>query len=92
VKNDYFHQQHQPFGAGDGNVETEFLDIIYIGSSCTYFMYQLNGAQFARMISAHSTTVHSSPVPASLRGADITVRAMPLFLAIFSVHPQAKTR
>jgi hypothetical protein len=92
VKNVYFHQQHRPFGVGNGNVATEFLDIILITSSCTYFMYQLNGAQFARMISADSTTVLSSPVHASLRGTDIIIHAMALSLAIFSVHPQATTR
>jgi hypothetical protein len=92
VKNDYFHQQHQPFGAGDGNVETEFLDIILITSSCSYFMYQLNGAQFARMISADSTTFLSAPVSASLRGTDITVHAMSLSLAFIFVHPQPTTR
>ena len=92
MKNDYFHQQHQPFGAGDVNVETEFLDIILITSSCTYYMYELNGAQFAHMISTDSTTFLSAPVPASLRDTDITVHATPLSLAIFSVHPQATMR
>jgi len=86
VKNDCFRQQHQPFGCGDGNVETGILDIILIAFSCTYFMYKLNGAQFSRIISADSTTVHSSPVPACLRLTDITAHAMPPFLAIFSVH------
>lgn len=55
-------------------------------------MYQLNGAEFARMISADSTTVLSLPVPASVRGTDVAVHAMPLSLTIFSVHPQAILR
>jgi len=92
VKNDSYYRQHQPFGAGNGNVESEFIDIILIASSFTYFMYQLNGAEFARMISADSTTVLSLPVPASVRGTDVAVHAMPLSLTIFSVHPQAILR